>query len=77
MGKVILGGAATCFKGFVNCFLRVTQAVALFCSSCHAMLPKQAKETFRTHITKPSKQVAAPPGTVETGYKVAFCPRGK
>ena len=51
----ILGGAATCSEGFVKCFLKVPQATAA------AMLPKQAKGTFRKHITKPSEQVAAPP----------------
>ena len=29
------GGAATCSEGFVNCFLRVPQAVGPYCS-CHA-----------------------------------------
>ena len=31
----ILGGAATCSEGFVNCFLRVPQTVELY-FSCHA-----------------------------------------
>ena len=31
----VLGGAATCSEGFVNYFLRVPQAVVLYCS-CHA-----------------------------------------
>ena len=31
----VLGAAATCSEGFVNCFLRVPQAVGLYCS-CHA-----------------------------------------
>ena len=31
----LLGGAATCSEGFVNVFLRVPQAVGLYCS-CHA-----------------------------------------
>ena len=33
----VLGGAATCSEGVVNCFLRAPQAVRLFCNcSCHA-----------------------------------------
>ena len=33
------------------------------------MLPKQARVTFRKHITKPSEQVAAPPSSkVATKY---------
>ena len=56
----ILGGAATCSVGFVNCFLRQRVPRAVGCTAA-AMLPKQARETFRKHITKPSEQVAAPP----------------
>ena len=48
-------GAATFSKGLVKCFLRVPQAVTAV-----AMLPKQARGTFRKLITKPSLQVAAP-----------------
>ena len=33
--KYVLGGAATYSEGFVNCFLRVPQAVGLYIS-CHA-----------------------------------------
>ena len=29
-----------------------------------AMLPKQARGTFRKYITKPSEQVAAPPSRI-------------
>ena len=35
-GIGILGGAATCSEGFVNCFLRVPQAVVGLYCSCHA-----------------------------------------
>ena len=35
-GTYLLGGAATCSEGFINCFLRVPQAVWLYCS-CHAV----------------------------------------
>ena len=31
-----------------------------------AMLPKQARGTFRKHITKPSEQVSAPPSRRDT-----------
>ena len=56
----LLGWAATCSKGFVKCFPRVPRLLGCTAS---AMLPKQARETFRKHITKPSEQVAAPPST--------------
>ena len=56
----LLGGAATCSEGFVKFFLRVPRLLG--CTAA-AMLPKQAKGTFRTHITKHSEQVAAPPST--------------
>merc|ERR1719264_913154 len=51
------GGAATCCEGFVKCFLRVPRLLG--CTAA-AMLPKQARGTFRKHITKPSEQVTAP-----------------
>ena len=54
----ILGGVATCSEGFVQCFLRVPRLPA--CTAV-AVQPKQARETLRKHITKPSEQVAAPP----------------
>ena len=38
-------GAGTCFEGFVTCFLRVPQAVGLYCS-CHG--PQASKGTFQT-----------------------------
>ena len=48
----VLGGAATCSEGFVNCCKGCTAA---------AMLPKKARGTLRKLVTKPSEQVAAPP----------------
>ena len=42
---------------FSECFSESTAA---------AMLPKQARRTYRKHITKPSKQVAVPPSVVAT-----------
>ena len=48
-------------EGFVKCFLRVPRLLG--CSAA-AMLPKQARGTFRKHITKPSGQVAAPPSII-------------
>ena len=50
---MVLGGAATCSEGFVYFFLRVTQAVGLYCS-CHAAqaskgnFKKACYETFGT-----------------------------
>ena len=58
LGGIILGGAATCSGGFVKNFLRVPRLLGC---TAGAMLPKQARGTFRKHITKPSEQVAAPP----------------
>ena len=55
-----VGGAATCTEGFVNCFLRVPRLLG--CTAA-AMLPKQARGTYRKHATKPLEQVAAPPST--------------
>ena len=46
-------GAATCSEGFVKCYLRVPQAVGLYCS-CHAAqaskgnFQKTCNKTFRT-----------------------------
>ena len=54
----IPGGAATCSEGFVEFFLRVPRLLGY---TAAAMLPKQARGTFRKHVTKPSEQVAAPP----------------
>ena len=45
-------------KGFVYFFLRV-----LGCTAA-SLLPQQAKRTFRKFTTKPSEQVAAPPGNI-------------
>ena len=47
-----LGGADTCSKGFVNCFLRVPQAVGLY-GSCHAA--QASKGNFKND--KPPKSV--------------------
>ena len=47
-------------RGFVKCFRRVPRLLG--CTAA-AMLPKQARGTFRKHTTKPSEQVAAPPGS--------------
>ena len=44
-------------KVLLTVFLRVSQAVVLHAA---VMLPKQARGTFRKHVTKPSEQVAAP-----------------
>ena len=54
------GGAATCSEGFENCFLIVPRLLG--CTAA-AMLIKQARITFRKHVTKPSEQVATPPNT--------------
>ena len=57
---LILGGAATCSEGFVNCFLRVPQAVRLY-YSCHTT---QARGNFKIlHLTKPLEHVDAPPSS--------------
>ena len=56
----LLGGAATCSEGFAKYFLRVPRLLGFIAA---AMLPKQARGTFRKHVTKPSEQVAAPPST--------------
>ena len=53
--KTLHSGAATCRKGFVKCFLRVPQAVRLYCS-CHAA--QASKVNFQ--ITKHFLQVADP-----------------
>ena len=45
-------------RGFVKCFLRVTRLLG--CTAA-AMLPKQARGTFRKHVRKPSEHVAASP----------------
>ena len=47
-------------KDFVKCFPRVPRLLG--CTAA-AMLPKQARGTFKKHITKPLEQVAAPPST--------------
>ena len=39
----LLGGAATCPEGFVNCFLRVPRLLGY---TAAAMLPKQARGTY-------------------------------
>ena len=57
------GWASTCSGGFVYFFLRVPQAVGLYYSCTADMLTKQARGTFKKHITKPSEQVAAPPSS--------------
>jgi len=50
-GKIdaVLGGAATCFKGFVNCFLRVPQAVGLYCG-CHAAQSSKQEELLENML---------------------------
>ena len=45
-GRSILGGVATCSEGFVKCFLRVPRLLG--CTAA-AVLPKQARGTFRKH----------------------------
>ena len=55
MTERLQSGAATCERGFVKCFPRVPQAV-----TAAAMLPKQARGTFRKHVTQPHTQVGAP-----------------
>ena len=49
-GSAVPGGAATCSEGFVKCFLRVPRLLG--CTAA-AMLPKQARGSFRKHVTKP------------------------
>ena len=39
----VLGGAATCSKGFVNCFLRVPQAVGQYCTALPCCPSKQGE----------------------------------
>ena len=48
-------------RGFVKCFPRVHQAVGLYCSYT-AIPASKGGGTFRKFTTKPSEQVAAPPG---------------
>ena len=55
---IVLGGAATCSEGFVNCFLRVPQALG--CTAA-AMLPKQARELLDNILQNLPQQVPAPP----------------
>ena len=57
----IPGGAATCSEVFIKCFLRAPRLLG--CTAA-AMLPKQARGTFRKHVTKPLEQVAAPPNGI-------------
>ena len=54
-----MGGAATCSEGFVACFLKVPLACL---GSMAAALQPNSLGTLRNHFTKPSEQVAAPPG---------------
>ena len=44
--ELIPGGSATCSEGFVNCFLRVPRLLGW---TAAAMMPKQARGTFRKH----------------------------
>ena len=53
----LLGGAATCSEGFVNCFLRVPQAVGLYCS-CHAA--QASKGNFQLTCYKTSSSTCRP-----------------
>ena len=50
--ETLPGKAATCSEGIVKCFLRVPRLLG--CTAA-AILPKQARETFRKHIMKPSE----------------------
>ena len=55
----LLGGAATCFEGFVIHFLRVPPA----CMGCMAATVKpNGLGNSQKIVNKPSEQVAAPPG---------------
>ena len=53
--REIPGGAATCSEGFVKCFMRVPRLLG--CTAA-AMLPKQARGTFRK--VPPSRICIAP-----------------
>ena len=55
--SLVLGGAATCSKGFVICFLNVP----LTCLGSMAIaVQPNSLGTHRKHFTKPTEQVAAP-----------------
>ena len=60
MNNPVLGGAATCSKGFVICFLKVPLACL---GSMSVTVQPNSLGTLRKHFTKLSEQVAAPPGT--------------
>ena len=52
------GGAATCSKGFVTCFLKVP--LACLGSMAAAVQPNSQGNSLRKQLKKPSEQVAAP-----------------
>ena len=55
----VLGGVATCSEGFVTCFLKVILACLI---SMAAAVQPNSLGTIRKQFSKPSEQVAAPPG---------------
>ena len=55
---IVLGGAATCFEGFVICFLKVPLACL---GSVAAAVQPNSLGTLGKHFTKPLEQVAAQP----------------
>ena len=54
-----LGGVAACSEGFVVCLLKVPLACL---GSMAAAVQPNSLGTLIKHFTKPSEQVAAPPG---------------
>ena len=61
VAHLALGGAATCSKGFVACFLYVPLACL---GSMAAAVQPNSLGTLKKQFTKPSVQVAAPPTVV-------------
>ena len=59
-GTYILGGVVTCSEGFEIFFLKVS--LPCLGSMAAAVQPNNLG-TLRKHFTKPSEQVAAPPGS--------------
>ena len=62
------GGAAPCSERF--CKMLSESSPRLFDCTAATLLPQQARRTFRKRVTKPSEQVAAPPGILPASKRV-------